>query len=184
MKLKILLCSAFIAHNAMAVESNTTQEGVKYIKMLGSALKTELQSHMKNDPSGLEALSFCTGSAQSITQKINAKLPKYAKVRRTALKVRNHSNKPDATDIKVIQTYTKAIASKTFHADDIKTIIEGNTTRVYKPLLAQKVCLKCHGSTLSPQIKNALHSAYPKDEAVGYKEGDLRGVIVSEIKKH
>ena len=97
MKLNTFIISTLLVSSAMASDNNTTQplsvkhEGVKYIKMLGSALKTELKAHMKKDPSGLDALAFCTGSADKITKEINQKLPTYAKVRRTALKVRNDS---------------------------------------------------------------------------------------------
>ena len=191
MKLKTLLLTSLLTASAIAAESSTTQplnvkqEGVKYIKMLGGALKTELKAHMKKDPTGLDALAFCTGSADKITKEVNAKLPDYAKVRRTALKIRNNSvNTPDATDKKVMQAYESSIAAKTFTPKDIKVVQEGDVTRVYKPLIAKKVCLKCHGSNLDPKIADALKSAYPEDKAIGFKEGDLRGVIVAEIKKH
>ena len=191
MKLKTLLVTSLLTASAMAANNNVTQpltvkqEGDKYIKMLGGALKTQLKAHMKKDPTGLDALAFCTGSADNITKEVNAKLPDYAKVRRTALKIRNNSvNTPDATDKKVMQAYESSIAAKTFTPKDIKVVQEGDVTRVYKPLIAKKVCLKCHGSKLDPKITDALKSAYPEDKAIGFKEGDLRGVIVAEIKKH
>ena len=180
-----LLSTVVLASVSMADDMSVKQEGIKYIKMLGGALKSELKRHMKNDPSGLEALAFCTGSAERITNEVNAKLPKYATVRRTSLKVRNNKvNTPDATDRKVMEAFAAAIKEKQLDNKSIKVIEEGNVTRIYKPLVTGKVCLKCHGSTLDPKIKDALNSAYPHDQAVGFKEGDLRGVIVAEIKKH
>ena len=191
MKLKTLLISSLLTATAMAADNNATkapsvkEEGIKYIKMLGGALKTELKAHMKKDPTGLDALAFCTGSADKITKDVNAKLPSYAKVRRTALKVRNStSNAADATDEKVMKEYEASIAAKTFTPKDIKVVTEGNVTRVYKPLVTKPVCLKCHGTELKPEIAQALKSAYPTDRARGFKEGDLRGVVVSEITKH
>ncbi|SFV61111.1 Cytochrome c family protein [hydrothermal vent metagenome] len=191
MKLKTCLLTSLLTASAMAADNNATQpltvkqEGVKYIKMLGGALKTQLKAHMKKDPTGLDALAFCTGSADNITKEVNTKLPDYAKVRRTALKVRNNSvNTPDATDKKVMQDYEEAIAAKTFTPKDIKVVQEGDVTRVYKPLVTKPVCLKCHGSELNPKIADGIKSAYPQDKAIGFKEGDLRGVIVAEIKKH
>ena len=192
MKLHILLwASTLCLSSTMAADMNTTtplnvkQEGIKYIKMLGGALKTELKTHMQKDPSGLDALAFCTGSANTITKEINTKLPSYAKVRRTALKVRNHTeNKPDMVDIRVMQAYQDSIKEGTFTPKDIQVIKEANVTRIYKALITKGVCLKCHGTDLNPHISNALKSAYPKDNATGFKEGELRGVIVSEISKH
>ena len=83
-----------------------------------------------------------------------------------------------------MKAYEASIAAKTFTPKDIKVVKEGDVTRVYKPLITKKVCLKCHGSNLNPKITDALSSAYNNDKAVGFKEGDLRGVIVAEIKKH
>jgi len=187
----LLLATTLCLSSTMAADMNTTapltvkQEGIKYIKMLGGALKTELKAHMKKDPTGVEALAFCTGSADNITKEINTKLPAYAKVRRTALKVRNTTtNKPDMTDMRVMQAYQASIKAHTFTPKDIQVVKEGNVTRVYKPLVTEGVCLKCHGSHLNPQISDALKSAYPKDKAIGFKEGELRGVIVAEIAKH
>jgi len=187
MKLSTIALSALLLTSVGMASDNATvkMEGIKYIKQLGMALKSELKAHMKKDPSGLEALAFCTGSADKITNEVNAKLPAYAKVRRTALKVRNDKvNAPDSTDEKVMKAYEEAIAAKTFSSKDIKVVEVGDTTRVYKPLVTKKVCLKCHGSDLSPKIQDALKSAYPNDHATGFKEGSLRGVIVAEIKKH
>jgi len=186
MKLNTIVLSALLlASSSFADDMTVKQEGVKYIKMLGGALKSELKTKMKEDKTGMTALAFCTSSADKITKEVNAKLPAYAKVRRTAMKVRNDSvNTPDATDVKVMEAYKAAIASGKFSPKDIKVVAEGDATRVYKPLVAKAVCLKCHGSDLSPKISEALKSAYPHDKAVGFKEGDLRGVIVSEIKKH
>ena len=191
MKLHTLLFSTLLIISAMATDNNTTaeltvkQEGIKYIKMLGGALKTELKAHMMADKSGLSAAGFCTSKATSITNEVNAKLPNYAKVRRTSLKLRNNTNNTaDALDKKVMDAYVAAIEAKTFTPKDIKVIEEGNVTRVYKPLVTKAVCLKCHGSTVSKEIKEVISAAYPNDKAMNFKEGSLRGVIVAEIAKH
>lgn len=156
-------------------------EGAHYIKILGKALKSQLKQHLKADKSGLEAANFCSTQAQEITAEINKGLPPHAKVRRTALKVRNLANTPDETDIKVMHVYEEKIKAGTFQPKDIRVVKVDNTYRVYKPLLAKKVCLKCHGSSLKPKIAETIKKYYPKDQATGFKEGDLRGVIVAEI---
>jgi len=188
MKLQTLLFSTLLISTAMAADMNTTepltvkQEGIKYIKMLGGALKTELKSHMMADKTGLSAAGFCASKATKLTAEVNAKLPNYAKVRRTALKLRNDSNNTaDTLDTKVMHEYIAAIEAKTFTPKDIKVIVDANVTRVYKPLITKAVCLKCHGSNISKEIKDVITSAYPHDKAIDFKEGSLRGVIVAEI---
>ena len=109
---------------------------------------------MQADPTAVAAFGFCTVKAMEITNDVNKGLPAYAKVRRTGLKVRNTANTADATDTKVMQYYLDAINNKTFVETDIQVVEEGNTTRVYKPLLTEGVCLKCHGSTVSQERNN------------------------------
>ena len=38
-------------------------------------------------------------------------------------------------------------------------------------------CLKCHGpkEQILPEVRDALARDYPKDQATGFQEGDLRG---------
>lgn len=173
-------------HSNTAAKAEVTtakQEGMKYIKMLGGTLKSQLQTHMKADKSGLSAIGFCSEKAEDITKELNKKLPTYASVRRTALKIRNENNAPDALDIKVMEEYEASIAAKIFLPTDIKVVKEGDTTRIYKPLITQGVCLKCHGSDISKEIQKEITAKYPNDKAVAFKEGSFRGMIVSEIKK-
>lgn len=193
MKLNILSITTLLSTTLiLAIDTNATvsseisvkQEGVKYIKMLGETLQHELQTYMKTDKTGLAAMGFCTAKADDITKEVNKKLPTYASVRRTALKTRNENNLPDALDIKVMKAYEASISANTFLPSDIKVVEEGNTTRVYKPLVTQGVCLKCHGSDINAEIQGEITRNYPKDKAVGFQEGSLRGVIVSEIKKY
>jgi len=186
MKLKNILLSAILLTSAsLADDMAVKQEGIKYIKMLGGALKSQLQAKMKEDKSGLTALAFCTGSADKITKEVNTKLPEYASVRRTSFKVRNDKvNTADATDKKVMEKFEAEIKAKTMTPKTILMVEEGDVTRVYKPLLAKAVCLKCHGTNIDPKIADAIKSSYPHDKAIDFKEGDLRGVIVAEMKKH
>lgn len=194
MKFKILLTATVLSSVLFASDLNQTKnksleaykkEGVKYIKMLGGALKKELQAQMKIDSSGLSAMVFCTEQADSLTKSVNEKLPSYASVRRATLKARNSSNKADTLDEGVMDQFIREIAEN----KDVKTkplLVETlSSYRIYKPLMIQPVCLKCHGdeNKISSDIKKVIIDKYPQDMATGFKLGDLRGVVVSEIKK-
>ncbi len=165
-------------------EMTVKQEGMKYIKMLGGALKSELQIHMKADRTGVSAMAFCTAKADTLTKEVNTKLPSYASVRRTSVKIRNEANAPDALDTKVMEEFEASLIAKTFSLSDIKVVKDGNTTRIYKPLVTTGACLKCHGSDINKDIQAQIATHYPKDKAVAFQVGSLRGVIVSEIQKH
>jgi len=179
----LLSTSIILASEATPTEMTVKQEGVKYIKMLGATLKSKLQTHMKADKTGVDAVTFCTTEATKITAEINTKLPAYAKVRRTSLKLRNEEkNGADALDTKIMQEYVASIEAKTFTPKDIKVVQDGDVTRVYKPLLAKPVCLICHGSKISKAIQEEITKGYPHDKAVNFEENSLRGVMVAEIK--
>ena len=51
------------------------------------------------------------------------------------------------------------------------------------PIRLQASCLACHGESakLAPGVVDALRKAYPKDQATGYHEGDLRGWFWVEV---
>jgi len=179
-----IVAVALLASVAQADEASVKQEGVKYIKMLGKELKTQLKAHMKADPTGVEAMGFCAGKADEITKEVNAKLPEGIRVRRTALKTRSEKNIPDTVDTKIMEAYAKKATEKSLDPKDIQVVEVDGVTRVYKPLLVKPVCMKCHGSeeAISSDIKAMISKIYPKDMATGFKEGDFRGVMVSEMK--
>ena len=189
MKKSFVIISLAAATMIMAAEAPAAQdkkavamEGVKYIKMLGKELKGNVTRKMKEDPTGLQAAYFCAKSAEDIEKKVAEKFPENIKVRRTALKIRNSKNKPDATDVQVMEKMEAAMKEGTFQKKPVVVEVDG-VQRVYVPLIAEKGCLKCHGAVekIDPKVKETIAKKYPDDKAVNFKEGDLRGVVVAEI---
>ncbi|WP_309500275.1 DUF3365 domain-containing protein [Sulfurovum sp.] len=190
MKLQLFITSLLCAASIQASQTDATQalsetqEGIKYINMLGGTLKSQLKEQLQVDPSGLSAMGFCTAKAQLITDEVNTKLPDYAKVRRTSLRTRNNNNKPDLKDIEVMKEFEELINNKMAAATIIKKVSTEETVRYYKPLVAEEACLKCHGENISPEIQAVIQASYPDDNASNHTLGSFRGVIVAEIKKH
>ena len=44
-------------------------------------------------------------------------------------------------------------------------------------IAADAPCLACHGSKIAPEVSDKLKALYPKDQATGYKTGDIRGAF-------
>ena len=181
---KIVLSSLLVVSclSASASDSNQT-EGLKYIKILGEKLKSSLQKEMKKDKSGVAAMHFCADKADKLTKKVNKKLPVDVSVRRTSLKYRSEANKPDGIDTETMQQIQQKMDSgKKDFAKPVVVELDGRT-RVYKPLFVETACIKCHGdvNATSPELASIIKEKYPTDMAIKYKEGDFRGVIVSEI---
>jgi len=141
------------------------------------AMKPIVVESLKKDKSGLEGVAVCSKRAQEITKNYNKALEGGWSVRRTAIKYRNPENKPDRVDLAVME---KIIKDGNFSKVLITDV--NNTHRVYMPLVTKKPCLVCHGENIDPKTKEAIAKEYPKDLAVGFKEGEFRGVIVAEIK--
>lgn len=60
-----------------------------------------------------------------------------------------------------------------------KTYVGGGVPTVYKPIALKGLCLNCHGTpgeTLKEENLAFIQSLYPEDKAIGYKEGELRGM--------
>ncbi len=163
------------------VENPTIQAtGMEQIKgLLDDHLKPALMPKMKKDPSGVLGMKLCSESAKGIENAYNENLPKDSMVRRTALKYRNPANKPDAIDVEVM---TDLQTKNNFNP----VVIEmKDQYRVYKALPTLKPCLACHGDTtiMDETVKEIIAKKYPTDLATNFKEGEFRGVVVSEIKK-
>ena len=155
-------------------------KGMKQIKGLIEGVKPALMGTLKTDKTGIDGMEMCFSSAIEMGKKYNASLPKDSSIRRTALKYRNPNNKPDATDVVVME---KLKADNTFKKPLVVDM--GDNYRVYKALPMHKPCLVCHGDskTMSPSMLKIIKEKYPNDLAVDFKEHEFRGVIVSTIKK-
>lgn len=46
-----------------------------------------------------------------------------------------------------------------------------------EPIITQGMCLACHGSNLSDDVREQLAQLYPDDQATGFESGELRGVF-------
>jgi len=158
----------------------TAKESSKILlKTLGSNLKKNMKA---GGP--MQALDFCSKEAYTLTEKVNKKLPKGVFVKRITLKERNPANQAEADEAKVLQALKKLKNSNVILPKQIVQKVDAHTYKVYKPLVInKKVCLKCHGDIQNKKLKTAIEKKYPADKAMHYKMGDLRGAIVTTIKK-
>ena len=150
------------------------------IKTLGKNLK----QHLKHG-GALNALSFCSNQAMSITEKVNSKLPKGISVQRISEKYRNPSDAPNAQEATILSAFQTLQDNHVVMPKYLIQKVNNNTYRYYKPLLiSKKACLICHGNiSKNPQLAKQIKKRYPLDKATGYKMGDLRGAVVVTIVK-
>lgn len=99
------------------------------------------------------------------------------KLKQTALRVRNPKNKPDEWEEKALRVLEKDQTKNGF--GEMTKVGNKNVYRYMKPLYMKKECLLCHSvpEAMPPEVRAYINKYYATDEALGYKEGDLRGGI-------
>ena len=149
------------------------------IKHLATDLKMELGKTMQSQGPGA-AINTCKISAPAITHELSHGA---IRVKRTSLKLRNPSNKPNAWERETLELFSKQLESGVT-PDQLTRfqITEDNNTETYRYMRAiptQGICLTCHGdkNTLPETVKSMLDSHYPQDQATGFNVGDLRGAF-------
>jgi hypothetical protein len=156
------------------------------IKGLGEALKEKLGAAMK-EGGPAKAIDVCNTAAMPITDDQGKAAG--VKIGRTALKVRNEKNAPDAFEKRVLEKFIEQLKAGADVAklDYAETVTENGvkTFRYMKPIpMLEKPCATCHGATIAPELKAEIDKRYPKDAATGFAPGELRGAFtVSETLK-
>lgn len=155
------------------------------VKAMGGKLQTELKAAIAAG-GPVAAVQVCKTVAPQIADE-QSKAAGLV-IRRTALKVRNQSNAPDALERKVLEEFTAKIAGGADPAtlEHIEEVTEGGkpAVRFFKAIpTAKEPCLACHGSELTGELKNTISKLYPEDQATGFKAGDLRGAFSVTMEK-
>lgn len=151
------------------------EKGLTISKSTGKELSGTLMQKMQEGGIS-QAVSFCNVTAIPITQQMSENYD--VTIKRTSLKTRNPLNAPAENERFVLQEF-EAKKSKGMPLESkVLVDVEGNP-HYYAPIFIEKKCLICHGSLdkeLSKTTDSIIKSHYPNDLAIGFKEGDLRGI--------
>jgi uncharacterized protein DUF3365 len=186
---RLSVCSAVVLLVAAALPASAQEnadpdiralkkEARMAIRGLAKNLRTELRAAMK-DGGPVKAIEVCNTAAPSIAAAQSKE--RGLTVRRTALKLRNPANAPDDFERKVLKKFVADIAAgkepKKLAFTEIVTTDDGKVFRYMKAIPTRKMCLRCHGDNVAPKVKKEIDKLYPKDQATGFKEGDMRGAF-------
>ena len=153
-------------------------EASEAANLLGSRLKARLMSTMQNE-GPIAAIRVCAEEAPEIAKNVSAETG--VKVGRTALRVRNPANAPDAWERETLEHFISAIGSGEDPAALTEThtdVVDGNEVyRWARPIPLEPQCAMCHGTSISPEVSAAIAERYPGDEATGFEVGELRGMF-------
>ncbi|HID49314.1 MAG TPA: DUF3365 domain-containing protein, partial [Chromatiales bacterium] len=99
----------------------------------------------------------------------------------TSLKVRNPNNEPDAWERKVLESFEQRKQQgedvKKMEFAEVVTVDGKQEFRYMKAIPTGKVCLQCHGAQIKPEVEAVLKQEYPRDQARGFRQGDIRGAF-------
>src|SRR5690606_1202893 len=118
------------------------------------------------------AIAFCREQANPVT----ATYADSFKIRRTALRVSNPDNRPDSLELAVLIAMGNEMQAA--RQPGVKVVRTSNEIHFFKPILLQAMCLNCHGTPgqqIADRTLTRIAELYPADQAVNFKEGDLRG---------
>jgi hypothetical protein len=164
-------------------DSVYAQQGNRIVALSFDTLRNSLL-HAIGSSSIEEAIAFCNEKAFPITATYTDSID----IRRTSLRIRNPKNKPDSLELLVLNEMEGLMKSGKVPNSKVVRHTSTGELHFFKPILLQAMCLNCHG-TPGLQIQNTtlarIHKLYPDDQAVNFKEGDLRGLwhIIFNIQK-
>jgi Protein of unknown function (DUF3365) len=175
-----------LASTLLLAEPITLEQAVLKGSTVSAALVQKLTHQLKEQMqiSGpIGALNYCTQNALPITDQIAEE--SNTSIKRVSLKNRNPINTASPIEKILLNRWEKIyLSGQPLPVYEIQLHGNGKYT-YYKPIVINnEACLKCHGDIEadSPLYK-AIRTAYPEDQATGYRMGDLRGMIVITLPK-
>lgn len=122
-----------------------------------------------------EAITFCNEQAYPLTATYTGDS---VSIRRTSTHFRNPNNQPDSLELSVLNKMAGEIQSSLPPKVQLVRKSSGEV-HFFKPIMLQAMCLNCHGAPnkeIQPATLARIQQLYPSDQAVNFKEGDLRGM--------
>jgi hypothetical protein len=163
-----MAASALAADDPLLIESRAVAEE------FGDRLRSALQSSMaQGGPAG--AIDICKELAPQISSELSRRTG--AQVRRTSLRLRNPRNLPADWQVEVLRNFEAGEASGSDTEREYFERRENGEVRYMKAIPTAGICIACHGTAVSEDVRQILAEQYPHDRAVGYEPGDVRGAF-------
>ncbi len=135
----------------------------------------EVEKNMKEGGVS-QAAPFCNAHADNLTTEMEEKFN--VAIKRTSLKLRNEDNAPNDTEKTMLEQFESMLAD----GKELSPIVEldaAGLPHFYAPIKLKDKCVACHGvigETMKQKTDSIIKVLYPNDRAIGFKEGDLRGM--------
>lgn len=163
-----------LAFAAAATQAHDTElaRGAELLVPFKKALQQAVKGGLAEGPA--EAIRVCRVKAPGIADALSVD---GVRMGRSSHKLRNPANMAPDWVGPIMQAYLDDASSREPRA--VK--LDGNRWSYVEPIVAQPLCLTCHGSELAPEVAAQISELYPEDMATGFEAGDLRGVFWLEF---
>ncbi|MDE0371530.1 MAG: DUF3365 domain-containing protein [Rhodospirillales bacterium] len=144
---------------------------------LGQQLSAALLTALGTD-GPVEAIGVCSVEASPIAARLSEQAG--ARVGRTALRIRNPENAPDDAAREVMEAFARDLAADAAAPPEHFETRPDGSARYMSAIVAQPLCVTCHGTEIAPEVSAAIAEHYPADQATGFAVGELRGAFIVE----
>ncbi|MGF1456958.1 MAG: DUF3365 domain-containing protein [Alphaproteobacteria bacterium] len=131
----------------------------------------------------ISAIGVCKEAAPAIAARSGDDAG--VEIGRTALKIRNAANAPDAWERGVLERFEDALAKGRPAGDLFETRVTGDgdrrVLRTMAPIMTGGLCLTCHGAQIDPDLAAEIDRLYPNDRARGFALDSLRGAFTVTV---
>jgi hypothetical protein len=186
--------SAVLAVSACAVapsglstpEPAQVDEAVAASRTAADTLQRDLlaaltQAMSVSGPAG--AIGVCNEKAPQIATKISGDMS--VDIGRTALRLRNPANAPDAWEKDRLAVFAAELAAGRPPAGmegyAVEQTPDGWRLRWMRPIVLQPMCASCHGADIDSGMREVIGALYPQDQATGFSPGELRGAFTATV---
>lgn len=184
----VLVFLLFACRLGIAAEDDLrsfTDEGRRLATQLLTEIRGELTKELERT-GPIRAIIVCKYSVPEITSSMSRQTG--MRVTRVALRPRNHAlGDTDVWEQSVLLDFEKRVAkgekAETLEFSEIVQQPTGKAMRYMKAIPMGQPCMACHGpaSQMSEGVRAQLAIEYPKDRAIEYQVGQVRGAV--SIKK-
>lgn len=174
----LFLASTAVAGDVTASDSNLEAQAKARIQPFASQLLETVQEAIRRQgaPGAVEACQLMAPQVADLHSQSGWRIG------RTSMKVRNPENAPDAWERAVLERFQEEMA----RGRPVKELNVGEWVggeyRYMQAIPVGEPCLACHGENIDPRVRAVLQERYPRDQATGFKVGDLRGAFT--LRKH
>lgn len=184
---------------ALPAHADPVPEWVAQSRVAAGTLASELQQALQSamvEQGPIGAIDTCQVEAPAIAAAASSDS---LSVGRTALKLRNPDNAPDAWERQVLLDFQQQLANGADARQLEAYIVEPHGAdpaateqtpgsaqkrmigRWMRAIPTQPQCLVCHGPAIAPDVATAIDRDYPDDAARDFNIGELRGAFTVEV---